>query len=89
MPPLVLVVAFLFLAVGLDRLLLWCEWRGWIYYRRTPRIRHSAGTALLNIEALLQPSRQHVVELRLQDQLHREEDEEAGGADPAMALRIP
>jgi hypothetical protein len=75
-------IAVLFALVALDRVLLWCETRGWIYYRRSPRRRHGAGTALLNIEAFFQPSRRHVIELRQDVELLREEDDESGGARP-------
>lgn len=78
MRTLVIAVSIVFIAVAIDRLLLWCEMRGWISYRRTPRIRHGTGIAMLNIEALLQPSRRYVVERRQQEQVHREEDDEAG-----------
>lgn len=76
-----IVAALLLLLVAIDRVLLWCEMRGWITWRRSPRIRHSAGTALLNIDALLQPSRRHVIEMRLDAEVHREEDDEAGPPD--------
>ena len=32
-----------------DRVLLWCELRGWISYRRMPRVRHVYGDAVLGI----------------------------------------
>jgi hypothetical protein len=76
-----IVAALLLLLVAIDRVLLWCEMRGWIVWRRTPRIRHSAGIALLNIDALLQPSRRHVIELRQDAEVCREEDDEAGPPD--------
>jgi hypothetical protein len=78
MSTLSLVIAILFAVVVVDRALLWCERRGWIYYRHSRR--HGAGTALLNIEAFFQPSRQHVIELRQDAELVREEDDESGGA---------
>jgi len=73
-------IAVLFGLVVVDRALLWCEKRSWIYYRRSPRSRHGAGMALLNIEAFFQPSRQHVIELRQDAELIREEDDKSGDA---------
>lgn len=68
----VAVAAFL-----LDRLLVWCELRGWIYYRLTPRQRHSAiGNTLLAIEELYRPSRRHVIEMRYEERVRREEDDD-------------
>jgi hypothetical protein len=78
MSTLSLAIGVLFALVAMDRALLWCERRGWIYYRRSRR--HGAGTALLNIEAFFQPSRQHVIELRQDAELVREEDDKSGGA---------
>ena len=78
MSTLPLAIAILFALVAVDRALLWCERCGWIYYRQSRR--HSAGTALLNIEAFFQPSRQHVIELRQDAELVREEDDTSGDA---------
>jgi hypothetical protein len=64
-----------------DRILLWCELRGWISYRRMPRVRHSYGDAVLGIDALLQPQRRHIIELKQAVGVHREDDDEAGGDD--------
>jgi hypothetical protein len=80
-----------------DRILLWCELRGWITYRRMPRVRHAFGNAALGIDALLQPERRHVIELKQGAEVHKEEDDEAGGNgrrrisddDPADATRKP
>lgn len=63
-----------------DRILLWCEMRGWITYRRSPRARHAFGNAALDIDALLQPGRRHVIELKQDGDVYREEDDEAARA---------
>jgi len=78
MSTITLAIAVLFGLVVVDRALLWCERRGWIYYRHSRR--HSAGMALLNIEAFFQPSRRHVIELRQDAELVREEDDKSGAA---------
>ena len=63
-----------------DRILLWFEMRGWITYRRSPRVRHAFGNAALGIDALLQPGRRHVIELKQDGEVYREEDDEAARA---------
>lgn len=50
--------------VLVDRALLAAERRRWIYYRRAPSRRPTAGQALLNIEAIFRPEVQHVAEHR-------------------------
>lgn len=44
-----------------DRLLLAMELRGWIVYRRMPRLRRGYGMSVMNIDALLQPDKRHVI----------------------------
>jgi hypothetical protein len=81
------------LALGLvvvDRLLVWCELRGWITWRLTPRptrsFRGAAGNALLNLDALFQPQTRHVVEMRIDQQVHREADDQGGDGLPRRPL---
>jgi hypothetical protein len=53
------------LAVAVDRLLLWMEWRGWIDYRGTNPGRINTGQigpAFLGIQALFQSGARHHVE---------------------------
>jgi Family of unknown function (DUF6191) len=45
----------------LDRIALWAESRGWIYWRRS-RGGGGGGGALADVYLLFQPSRQHIVE---------------------------
>lgn len=70
------------LAVGLfvlDRILLWVESRGWIYYRRTKPGRGAATYHLLEWNAVLDPTMRQVQEERIREK--REEEE--SGAPPA------
>jgi len=48
--------------VALDRLALWAEARGWIYWRRTRR-RTGAGLAdaFLEVQSLIEPEKRHVL----------------------------
>ena len=67
---------------GLDRMCLWLESRGWLYYRRVKPSSSSLGTALLELQSILEPSRQHVIEARLE-----EDDEQAdSGAPPNTGI---
>jgi hypothetical protein len=72
-----------FLALGaiviwiVDRLAVWMELRGWITYRLTPRVRRGYGMSVMDIEALLQPEKRHVIELKQDGEVYRESDEEA------------
>ena len=54
-------------AVGLfllDKLALWAEGRGWIYYRKKHSSGGAIGNAFLELQAFLEPSKRHVVEER-------------------------
>lgn len=63
---------------GLHRLLLWAERRGWIYYRRQSSSRASVGSAMLEVHALMEPSKKHVLEVREEDE-RRDEAGKGGG----------
>jgi hypothetical protein len=76
------------LAIGLfvlDRVLVWCELRGWITYRLTPRptssFRGAAGHAMLNLDVFFQPQGRHVVEMKVDQEVRREVDDESGDGD--------
>ena len=75
-----LVAAIPALAFGLDRLLLWMERRGWIYYRMARPDPRNIGPAFLEIEALLQPEKRHVLEEKVQQ---RAEEDDQGGPGKA------
>ncbi len=66
----------------LDRFLCWCELRGWIYYRLTPRQQRAFGAAAFQVESLLQPERRHVYELKQAAEIYREGDEDGGDPPP-------
>jgi DNA transformation protein len=75
-------IAGLVALFALDRLLIWCELRGWIAYRLTPRPRHAIGNALLAVEEFYRPTRRHVIELQHEGEVWREEDDEGGRRKP-------
>jgi hypothetical protein len=63
------------LGLVVDRILLAAEARGWIYYRKNKPSVTSVGTALFQLQAIVQPEKQHVVE----QQLAIKEDEDEDG----------
>ncbi len=80
-------LALLAIAIWIvDRILLWCELRGWMTYRRTPRVHHAWGSAVLGLDVLLQPERRHVIELKQDGEVYREEDDEAARARSRLAF---
>lgn len=80
-----IIVALAACAWALDRVLVWCELRGWITYRLSPRpIRSSVGNALLSLDAFFHPSRQHVLEQRQEQEVHREEGESGDRPDAGV-----
>jgi hypothetical protein len=69
-------VALVALLVGLDRLFLAFEARGWMYWRRTKhRPSGGLGHAMLEIHAILEPGKKYVVEGRRRENV---EDRESG-----------
>ena len=63
------------IVIGLDRLGLWMEARGWVYYRKK-RGSCTLGRAVLETQALLDPSKRYVLEVE------RTDPEEEDSADP-------
>jgi hypothetical protein len=63
----------------LDRLLLFFEARGWIYYRRTKGGRGASTYHLLQWTSVLDPTQQQVLELKVQE----EKNEDEAGDPPA------
>ena len=63
--------------LALDRLAVWMEGRGWIYWRKKHGSTGTLGTAFLELQTIFEPSKRHVIEAR------REEDaEEDDSGDP-------
>ena len=79
------VVAILIAAGGIvaDRFLLWCEARGWIYWRRTKR-RPGLGTSpLIDLLSVYHPAQRHVIEHRLEAEDQQDgESKDGGRPDP-------
>ena len=50
------------LALVFDRAMLWAEKRGWVYWRRNKASHSSLGSAMLEVQSILEPDKEHVVE---------------------------
>ena len=59
---LIIVIAMFYM---LHRLALWAENRGWILYRKAGKS-STLGNALLEVHQLLEPSKKHVLEVRME-----------------------
>lgn len=73
------IVAAIACLIGLHRLALWAERRGWIYYKYRKASPGTAPGAFLEIQSLLEPGKKHVIEARAEDRA----DEEASGDPPS------
>jgi hypothetical protein len=78
--PLLLVAGFVAAAFLIDRVLLWMERRGWIFYRTMRPDPKNIGPAFLEIQGILQPGAKHVQEEKLQQ---RKQEDDEGGPDKA------
>lgn len=73
----VLVCFFIF---ALDRLGLWLESKGWLYYRKRKAQGGFVGNALLELNSVFQPSARHVLELKQNTVQYKRNEEDAPGA---------
>jgi hypothetical protein len=73
---LALIVGLLF---AFDRLLLYMERRGCIYYRKKKSSPGSVGNAFLEIQKFLEPSKKYVLQIRKEE---KREQEETGNLNP-------
>lgn len=76
----------LILVLGLRRLLSWMDDRGYIFYTGNPSTYGSLANAFLELQSLVRPAAQHILEVKDAEELHREEDGEAGPDDPTRHL---
>lgn len=63
----------------LDRLGLWMEARGWIYYRKKKPSATDLGNAFLELQSMLEPGKRNVVVVRTEEVV---EDEDEGDPPP-------
>jgi hypothetical protein len=83
MSALLWIVALLIGIFLLHRLALWAESRGWIYYKHSSSSSTRAGSAMLEVQQLLEPSKRHVIEIkREQKEVEDEAGDPPGPSDP-------
>ena len=68
---------------ALHRLGLWMEKRGWIYYWKKHGSSGTLSSAFLELEALLEPSKRHVVESKRRDESEQYESGDPPSEGPA------
>jgi hypothetical protein len=72
---------------GLHRIAVWAERRGWIYYLTKHGSSGALGNALLEAQAIIEPSTRHVLEERMKEDVEAEETgdpPEPGKSDAAQ-----
>lgn len=82
-------IAFWVLLVGgslfaLDRLFLFMESRGWIYYRRRKPGSSALSNACLEVQQLLEPSKKHIVQIKKEQKVEAKESGSLNQDDPAL-----
>ena len=60
----------------IDRLALWAEARGWIYWRRKKAQTGALGSALMEMNVITNPSAQHVIEAKDAKKLEERENDD-------------
>jgi len=70
------------LLVGLDRLLLRLEARGWINYRRRGLSRGASGYHALMLQSVFDPSARHIHTVTYQETVQRNDSGAPPGSDP-------
>jgi hypothetical protein len=73
--PVLLGLAALAAVYGLHRLALWAEARGFVYYSRRRGSSGALGNAFLELQAIVEPAKRHVIEERVKQ---RPDASEAG-----------
>ena len=84
--PFILLGSLLVAGILVDRVLLWMERRGWLFYRTIRPDFRNVGPAFLEVQRLFEPGVEHVIEEIKQQRV--EEDDE-GGPDRAGKDRRP
>ena len=67
----------------LDRLALWMEKRGWIYYRRRRSPGGIVSSAILEAQAMVEPEKRHLIEVQREER----EEERPSGDPPEPGVR--
>lgn len=67
------------IVLAFDQAMLWAERHGWVYWRHNKASRTSVGSAMLEVQSILEPDKEHVVEERARQ---RGDIQQAGDDDP-------
>lgn len=79
MAPWIVIGGLLVAALLFDRAMLWAERRGWVYWRRNKASRSAWGSAMLELQSIFEPDKEHVLEERARQ---RGDIQQAGDDDP-------
>lgn len=71
----------------LKRILAWMDRRGWISYHADVPTYGSLGNAFMEIQALAQPEKTYVLELKEAQKQEKRDDDDAGGPSPSAIRR--
>lgn len=80
MHPFLAICAVLAGLYALHRLALWMEARGWIYYVKRKPSGTAIGSAVLEVQKIVQPEKRHVLEAIRQEK--SAQDDASGSDDP-------
>lgn len=79
MDPWIVVAGLVAVGLAFDRAMLLAEARGWVYWRRNKASRAAWGSAMVELQALLEPDKEYVLEERARQ---RGDIQQAGDDDP-------
>ncbi len=65
----------------LHRALVAAEERGWVYYRRRSSTCRSIGSAMLEVHAMMEPEKRHILKVGKEDERRDEVDSSGTGPD--------
>ena len=75
--------------IGVDRLALWAESRGWIYWRRSKHRGTGGANVLLDLNAFGDPGAKHVIEARQAEPTGERTDDDIVPPPPLASRRPP
>ena len=73
----------------LKRLLGWMDDRDWIIYRGDVPTYGSLGNAFLELQTMVEPQKQHVLELKEEEEQKRDQEDVGGSDDPTRGISLP
>jgi hypothetical protein len=84
-------IGIVLMLFALDRLLLWMEKRGWLYYRTKHGSGGAASGVLTSMQQFVEPQVQHVIEMKeeAKQQVRRDQGQPGQVDDPVKNDRRP